>query len=91
MKKEQLINEVSKNANLTKENARKVIEVFMDAVSNCLKKGEALQLMGFGTFSITDRKARSGLHPRTGEEITIPAKKVPKFSPGKSLKEAAAS
>jgi nucleoid DNA-binding protein len=85
--KADLVGEVSKVLG-TKAAAEKAIDSILETITKALKKGQALTLVGFGTFSVTKRKARIGRNPQTGAEIKISAKKVPKFSPGKALKNA---
>jgi DNA-binding protein HU-beta len=88
MTKVQLIDVVSKNAKLSKAGAAKAIDAVFSGISKSLKKGEKVTLVGFGTFSISKRKARRGRNPQTGSEIKIPAARVPKFTAGKALKKA---
>jgi DNA-binding protein HU-beta len=90
MIKAELVKKIAKEANLTKAAAEKVVEAFIASVTSSLKKGEAVTLVGFGTFNVTSRKARSGRNPQTGKEIKIAAKKVAIFRPSKSLKDASA-
>ncbi len=87
MNKADLVGEVSKVLG-TKAAAEKAVDAIVETITKALKKGQALTLVGFGTFSVTKRKARTGRNPQTGAEIKIAAKKVPKFSPGKALKSA---
>lgn len=87
MTKSQLIDTISKQAKVTKTVAESVVKTFIGTVSDCLKKGESLTLVGFGTFGVRDRAARTGRNPQTGAEIKIGATKVPVFRPGKMLKE----
>lgn len=87
MNKAQLISAVAEASGLTKVQAEKAINGTIDAISNELKGGGSLTLVNFGTFSVTNRSARTGKNPQTGAEIQIPAKKVAKFKPGKSLSE----
>jgi len=87
MTKEELITKLATDATITKVQARAALESLMDAVKKTLKKGGKLSLVGFGTFSISKRKARIGRNPQTGKEIKIAAKKVAKFKAGKSLAE----
>jgi len=87
MNKRELIDEVSGKVGITKKGAGNVIDAIVETITNALKKGEKVALVGFGTFQVRERKARRGRNPRTGEEIQIPAKKVPKFRPGKRLRE----
>jgi len=86
--KAELINEIAAKAGITKKEAALTLEAFINGVKDALSRGEKVQLVGFGTFSVRERAARSGVNPRTGEKITIPAAKVPVFKPGKELREA---
>jgi len=88
MTKTDLIGKMAKDAKVTKAAANKAIDSFVDGVKKALKKGEKVTLIGFGTFSVTQRKARKGRNPQTGKEIKIAARKAPKFSAGKALKTA---
>ncbi|HRN42512.1 MAG: HU family DNA-binding protein [Flavobacteriales bacterium] len=85
MNKGELIDAMAKEAGLTKADAGNALNAFVSAVSKSLKKGDAVQLIGFGTFSISKRAARTGRNPQTGKEIKIAAKKVAKFKAGKAL------
>jgi DNA-binding protein HU-beta len=88
MTKADLIEKMAKDAAITKAAAGKALDSLIDGVKKTLKKGNKVALVGFGTFSISKRKARKGRNPRTGEAITIKAAKVPKFSAGKGFKDA---
>lgn len=88
MTKRELIEVVSKKANLTNKAAKETVKVFLNSIRDALKRGEKVVLTGFGTFSLRMRKARKGRNPKTGAAITIPARKAPGFTPGKSLKKA---
>ena len=88
MTKGDLVGAISKEAGITKVAAEKALVAFIDAVTKSLKKGDSVGLVGFGTFSVSKRKARKGRNPQTGKEINIPAAKVPKFKAGKGLKDA---
>ena len=88
MTKAELVEAVAKSAGLTKAAAEKAVGAFITTVGGALKKGDRVTLVGFGSFEVASRKARTGRNPQTGKEIRIPAKKVPKFSPGKALKNA---
>ncbi len=88
MTKAALIEKIAKDASLTKADAARALEAGIDAVVKALKKGNKVTLVGFGTFSVSKRKARTGRNPRTGATIKIPAHKAPKFTAGKALKEA---
>lgn len=73
---------------MTKKQAAEAVDAVVAAMKGALAKGESVRLVGFGTFSVKKRKARTGRNPRTGKPLKIPAKKVPAFSPGKGLKDA---
>ena len=88
MNKNDLIASVASSAGLSKSDATRSIESLLDTITNALKRGEKVSIVGFGNFSISERKATTGRNPRTGESIQIPASKRPKFSVGKALKEA---
>lgn len=85
MNKGELIDAIAKDAGLTKVDAGNALNAFVSTVSKSLKKGDSVQLIGFGTFSISKRAARTGRNPQTGKEIKIAAKKVAKFKAGKAL------
>ena len=87
MNKAELIAAVAENAELTKKDAEKAVKAFIEVVTDELKKGEKVQVVGFGTFEVAERAAREGRNPRTGETMTIAASKTPKFKPGKALKD----
>jgi len=87
MNKGDLINEVAKVVS-TKKEAQQAVDCVISSITKALKKGDAVTLVGFGTFKVTKRKARKGRNPQTGAEINIKASKAPKFIAGKSLKEA---
>jgi DNA-binding protein HU-beta len=88
MNKTELINQIAESANITKKEAGNALQSFIMAVTDTLEKGDKLQLVGFGTFSVTQRSAREGRNPQTGKTIKIPAKKVVKFKVGSKLSEA---
>ena len=88
MNKTELVAAISEKAQITKRDADAALKAFTDVVSDELKKGEKIQLVGFGTFEVSERPAREGRNPRTGETMTIAASKQPKFKPGKALKDA---
>ncbi|HME41735.1 MAG TPA: HU family DNA-binding protein [Syntrophorhabdales bacterium] len=88
MTKTELIDKMAKEAKVTKAAAGKAIDSFVDGVKKALKKGDKVILVGFGTFSVTQRKARKGRNPQTGKEIKIAARKAPKFKAGSDLKKA---
>ncbi len=88
MKKSELVAQLADSNDLTKRQAEKVIDDFLDLIKDELAKGEKVVLSGFGTFEVRTRVARSGRNPRTGEEIKVPAQKTPAFKVGKLLKDA---
>ncbi|MFH0926288.1 MAG: HU family DNA-binding protein [bacterium] len=88
MNKSDLVSSIAEETNVSKNVAETMVNSFTSKVADALKKGENVTLVGFGTFSVADRQARTGRNPRTGEPMSIPAKKVPKFNAGKGLKEA---
>lgn len=88
MNKSDLVDAVAADTGLTKADAAKAVDAVFDAVTGALQKGDEVRLVGFGTFAVSERAARTGKNPRTGEEITIAASKQPKFKPGKALKDA---
>jgi DNA-binding protein HU-beta len=88
MTKADLIDKIASDTGLTKADSSRALESTLDAIKSTLKKNNKVSLVGFGTFSVSKRKARVGRNPRTGEEIKIKASKSPKFTPGKALKEA---
>ncbi len=87
MNKTELIDHIAKQADISKAAAGRALEAVIGGVQSTLKKGGSVSLVGFGTFSVTKRAARSGRNPRTGAAIKIKAAKVPKFRAGKALKE----
>lgn len=87
MNKGDLINEVAKVVS-TKKEAQAAVDCVFSSITKALKKKQKVTLIGFGTFKVDKRKARKGVNPQTGEKIKIKAKRVPKFVPGKALKEA---
>ncbi len=87
MTKADLVGSMAESAGVSKTVAEKVLNGFISAIGKALKKGDRIALTGFGTFSVSNRKARMGRNPQTGEAIKIKAAKVPKFSAGKTLKE----
>ena len=88
MTKTELVSEVAEKAGLTKIDAERAVKALVDTVADCLKKGDSLTIVGFGTFSVSQRAARTGKNPRTGEKLEIAAATTPKFKPGKGLKDA---
>jgi DNA-binding protein HU-beta len=88
MNKQDLIGEVAHVAGLSRGDATKAVEAVFDSIQATLKKGHEVRLVGFGSFSVTKRKASTGRNPRTGEPMAIKSTSQPKFRPGKSLKDA---
>ena len=88
MNKTEFIAAIAEKAELAKKDAEKALKAFTDVVEEELKKGEKIQLVGFGTFEVSERAAREGRNPQTGATMKIEACKVPKFKPGKALKDA---
>ena len=88
MNKQELIGQVAENTGLGRGDASKAVEAVFDTISNALKRGDEVRLVGFGNFSVTRRKASTGRNPRTGEPMQIKASSQPKFRPGKVLKDA---
>lgn len=88
MNKSQLIDALAENADISKAAAGRALDAFTDTVTTALKDGDQVALVGFGTFSVRDRAARSGRNPQTGQTIQIAAAKVPAFKAGKALKDA---
>ena len=88
MNKNDLVQAVADEANLSKADAARAVDAVLASVGNALKQGETVALVGFGTFQVKERAARTGRNPRTGEEITIAASKNPVFKAGKALKDA---
>ncbi|MDO3409599.1 HU family DNA-binding protein [Saccharibacillus sp. CPCC 101409] len=87
MNKSDLINQVADASELGKKEATKAVDAVFEAISTALQNGEKVQLVGFGNFEIRERSARKGRNPQTGDEIEIPASKIPAFKPGKALKD----
>ncbi|MCQ2497853.1 MAG: HU family DNA-binding protein [Lachnospiraceae bacterium] len=88
MNKTELVEVMAKDAGVSKKDAEKALNAFTDAVKAALKKGDKVQLVGFGTFEVSERAARTGRNPQTGAEMKIAASKAPKFKAGKALKDA---
>lgn len=86
MNKAELVEAMAKTTEQTKAETERTLDAFIDIVTKNIKKDDGVKLVGFGTFTVSDRKARVGRNPQTGEEIKIPARKVPVFRPGKELK-----
>ena len=87
MNKTELIAAIAEQAEISKKDAEKALKAFVDVVTEQLKEGEKVQLVGFGTFEVSERAAREGRNPQTGETMTIAASKAPKFRAGKALKD----
>lgn len=87
MNKAELIGAVAENAEVSKKDAEKVLKSFVEVVSDAMKNGDKVQLVGFGTFEVSERAARTGRNPKTGESIEIAASRIPKFKAGKALKD----
>ncbi len=88
MNKTELIDHIAKSADISKAASARALDAVIGAVKTTLKKNDSVTLVGFGTFSVGKRAARTGRNPRTGDAIKIKAAKVPKFKPGKALKDA---
>ena len=88
MNKTELVAAVAEQADISKKDAEKAIKAFVDVVTEEMKKGEKVQLVGFGTFEVSERAAREGRNPQTGKTMKIEACKAPKFKAGKALKDA---
>ena len=87
MNKGELVEQVSNWTGLTKKASREAVDAIASVITDTLARGEKVTLVGFGTFKLVQRKARTGRNPQTGQSIQIPAKKVPRFRPGKDLKD----
>ncbi|MCD6318280.1 HU family DNA-binding protein [Candidatus Aerophobetes bacterium] len=87
MNKAELVEKVAKQTGLTKRASREAVDAITSAIVDSLSSGDKVTLVGFGSFKVMTRKSRRGRNPQTGEEIQIPAKSVPKFEPGKNLRE----
>lgn len=87
MTKADLVESVANEAEMTKKDAEQLVEIIFDSIVNTLNKGEKIELRGFGSFRVRHRNARKGRNPKTGEAVSIPAKRVAYFKPGKDLKE----
>ena len=88
MTKSDLIDIASKEVNITKTEAGELFEAFLEGIKDALRRGDKVTLIGFGSFSVSERKARKGRNPKTGEPIDIPASRVPKFTPSETFKKA---
>lgn len=87
MNKTDLITKVAESTGMSKKDVTNVVEAVFESISEALQQGDKVQLVGFGNFEVRERTARKGRNPQTGEEIDIPASKVPAFKPGKALKD----
>ncbi|MBE5905738.1 MAG: HU family DNA-binding protein [Lachnospiraceae bacterium] len=87
MNKAELVAVMADKAEISKKDAEKALKAFTEVVAEEMKKGEKVQLVGFGTFEVSERAARTGRNPQTGAEMNIPASKAPKFKAGKALKD----
>jgi DNA-binding protein HU-beta len=86
--KSELVKSLAEKAEITQKDAAKVLDAMVETIQQALANGEKVQIIGFGSFEVRDRKERKVISPATGKEINVPATKVPAFKPGKSLKEA---
>lgn len=86
--KKELVNAIAEKGNFTKKDAELMLNSFLEAVTESLKEGHSIRLISFGSFEVKERESRKGRNPKTGEEITIEARKVPVFKAGKGLKDA---
>ncbi len=87
MTKADLVEKVAKEAEMTKKDAEQLVEIIFESIVDTLNKGEKIELRGFGSFRVRERDARKGRNPKTGSAVSIPAKRVAYFKPGKELKE----
>jgi len=87
MNRQELIGKMCEDVKLTKKQANSALTCILDSVTETLKKGDKVSLVGFGTFKVAERKARTGVNPSTKQKIKIPARTVPVFKPGKKLKD----
>lgn len=88
MSKKELVDAIAEKAELSKKDATKALDAFVEVITETLKSGDSVRLIGFGTFGTAKRKARTGMNPRTGEKIKIKASVAPTFKAGKNLKAA---
>lgn len=88
MNKTELVSAIAEKSELTKADAAKALDATLAAVTEAMEKGDSVAIIGFGTFKVGERSARTGRNPQTGAPMEIPAAKVPKFTPGKALKDA---
>ena len=87
MTKAELVEEVAKESYMTKKDAEVVVQTVLNSITDALQRGEGVELRGFGSFRIRSRSFRQGRNPKTGLNVSVPAKKVPHFKPGKELKD----
>ena len=87
MTKAELVEEVAKESDLTKKDAEVIVQTVLDSITDALQRGEGVELRGFGSFRIRSRSPRQGRNPKTGSDVSVPAKKVPHFKPGKELRD----
>jgi len=87
MTKAELVEEVAKESELTKKDAEVIVQTVLDSITESLQRGEKIELRGFGSFRIRRRLSRQGRNPKTGTGVSVPAKKVPYFKPGKEIKD----
>lgn len=87
MTKAELVDEVANTVQLTKKQAETIVNIVFDSIVESLRAGEKIELRGFGSFRLRNRKSRTGRNPKTGEKVDVPSKKIPYFKPGKELKE----
>jgi DNA-binding protein HU-beta len=88
MNKQDVVSKIAKDAGITKTTAAAAVDSLIDSITRSLKKGDAVSFVGFGTFKVSNRKARTARNPQTGDAIKIPKRRVPRFSAGKALKQA---
>ena len=88
MNRAELVAAVAERASISRPDAERAVGAFIDVVTNALQKGDKVAIVGFGSFELSERAAREGINPATREKIAIPASKLPKFKPGKQLKDA---
>jgi DNA-binding protein HU-beta len=88
MNKTELVATIAEKAEISKKDAERALNAFTDTVSDALREGDKIQLVGFGTFEVSERAERTGRNPQSGETMVIPASKIPKFKAGKALKDA---
>jgi integration host factor subunit beta len=87
MTKAELVDEVARVVQLTKKQAEAIVNIVFDSIVESLRAGQKIELRGFGSFRLRNRKSRTGRNPKTGEKVDVPSKKIPYFKPGKELKE----